>query len=303
MTVAANRPTNVAPSASLVPEIDLVVTACEGREHLLGPTLDSFAARCPFIFARRILALDGRVSPEAIERAAPDVVVQNWRRRGYVASIQNLLGQVQSDTFFWLEDDWAFESAVDLSALHEVLARHPDWVQIRLSKVAPLAQLERTRPLGEGMFESAYGFSANPSLNRSAHLRRAFAALAVAPHEGRVSFEEFLSDWFAMERLTCVVKDPGEHAPIAHSGFLESTPRQFHMLSALHERPTQYVSGMPIDAPLWRRAAMFIRLFARFGALATRQFASDAAYELAFRVVHVPIPHDHRGPHASADAK
>ena len=290
-------------AAKATPRVDLVITACEGREHLLGPTLDSFAAKCPFIFARRILALDGRVSPEAIERAAPDVVVQNWRRRGYVSSIQNLLGQVQADTFFWLEDDWAFERAVDLSSLHAILTRHSDWVQIRLSKVAPLADAERARPLSEGMYESAYGFSANPSINRTAHLRRGFAALAAAPHEGRVSFEEFLSDWFAKERLTCVVKDPGEKAPIAHSGFLESTPRQFHMLSALHESPTRYVSGMPIDAPLWRRVAMFIRLFARFGALAIRQFGSDAAYELAFRVVHVPIPHDHREPRVSGDAQ
>lgn len=274
-----------------ISQVDLVITTCEGREHLLRRTMHSLRTASDFKFRRTILALDGPVDPAAIADVGPDVVVQNWHRSGYVTSIINLVKQLDGDAFLWVEDDWSFPRKIDVERMRTALEEHPDWAQVRLSKSAPLSTAERARPLGDGFFESAWGFSANPSLNRTGHLKAVTEALHTAPRERRTGFETFFSDWFAARGVRCVVADPGDTAAVAHEGYLESTPRQFHMLASLDGEIGTHVPGIISNPSLLRRIAMLAKLLLRATSLGARLFTSEAAYETAFRIVtlHVPV--------------
>ena len=101
-------------------------------------------------------------------------------------------------------------------------------------------------------------------------------------------FENVLTTWFAERDLTCLVTDKSH---VEHSGQLESTPRQWHMTASLDDAaapPHLYVFG---ESPaLWRRAYMLAKLAARFATVAVRQFWNDATYEIAFRIVTLPMP-------------
>src|SRR5579864_4515423 len=154
--------------------VELVIMTCEGRERLLERTLRSFESRCPFVFSRRILGVDGQVADSTMDVARADVVVQSRARRGYVRNILQVLRQLEGDYFFWLEDDWTFARPLRIDTLQALLASDPRWAQLRLSKTAPLTSAERARSLAPGVFESICGFSANPSLNRTAVVRDAF---------------------------------------------------------------------------------------------------------------------------------
>lgn len=270
--------------------VDLVIFACEGREHLLRRTVASLDAACPFTFRRRIVAADGDVSADALAGVRPDVVVRNWSRSGYVASIYNALSQVRSPFFFWVEEDWQFTQPVDVERARSLLGAHADWVQIRLSKTAPLTDEERRLPLCPDLFGSTVGFSANPSLNRTEEIRAAMHAFASATASDPANFEEFLRAWFARHALTCAVLDPGSSPAVEHDGYLESTPRQWHMRSVEHPSAMPHVSGIGPSPALWRRLLVALRLMARATSVAVSQLRSDAAYETAFRFITMPRP-------------
>jgi hypothetical protein len=247
---------------------------------------------CGFPFARRIVALDGQVHPDAVAACRPDVVVQRWRRAGYVASILGLLRQIESEYFFWLEDDWTFRRPVDIAAMRAAMGENPSWMQIRLSKVGPLPPEERAVPLGPGLYRSAYGFSANPSLNRAREVRAGFDWVRRSWHSAVDGFEVGVSHWAAQAGVECVVADPGAAPAVEHEGYLESTPRGWHMTSSLETGAPAPTFSLGARPPLWRRLAMVLRLGRRCVALGARQLGSLAAYEVAFRVVTMRLPWD-----------
>ncbi|MFN5473072.1 MAG: glycosyltransferase, partial [Pseudanabaena sp.] len=163
-------------------QISLLIFTCEGREHLLPTTLQSLNKTCNYPFEHTILAIDGQYSNETIKIVKPKFIVQNYNRRGYIQSILNALKLVETDFFFWLEDDWVFTQEIDLQYLLEELNINPDWVQIRLSKTAPLSSGEKKNSLTDRVYESIYGFSANPCLCRTNLVYQGFDALK---HESR----------------------------------------------------------------------------------------------------------------------
>ena len=124
-------------TSPMKPGVTLLIFTCEGREHLLRQTKSSFERACRFPFARSVLAVDGEIDAQTIRTIAADVVL-GQPRRGYVRSILNALRQVDTEWFFWLEDDWSFQSRVDLEGLVAATEDRPEWVQIRLSKTGPL---------------------------------------------------------------------------------------------------------------------------------------------------------------------
>jgi hypothetical protein len=267
------------------PKVSLVVFSCEGRGHLLGPTINSFKDACDFKFEKTIMAVDGYLEHEYIASVSPDKTVQNVRRSGYIHSILNALSLVDTEYFFWLEEDWEFSRPVDLQGMLSRLKAQQDWVQVRLSKTGPLTAEEKVKELSGGIFESIYGFSANPCLCRTEHVKAGMKALFDTSREKRISFEEFLTDWFKSDGKVCAVEDPGEKAAVNHTGYLESTPRQWLMTASLAGETDEYVSGFHSGAPpLWRRLLMTQKLLASFLRIATRQFISQAAYDLAFRI-------------------
>ena len=270
--------------------VDLAVFTCEGRGHLLTRTMDSFGQAVPHEFAARRVTADGAVDQAALAAVRADVIVQLARRRGYIHAIRSALRQIDAEYFFWLEDDWHFEAPVDVSRLVALMDAHPDWVQIRLSKTGRLDAAQRSRPLDVDVYASVVGFSANPCLCRTALVRAAFDALDAVPRgdaPGIDGFENVVTRWCDDRGLVCAVLDD---AGVSHLGYLESTPRQWHMTVSLATTPTSYVPAFAGGSPpLWRRFYMIPKLANRFAVMALRQLHSDAAYETAFRVVTVPI--------------
>lgn len=272
------------------PKVTLVIFSCEGREHLLSQTLDSLKKACEYNFSQCILALDGNVDYNySTKNINPDKVVHNYRRLGYINSILNALSIIETEYFFWLEDDWIFSKEIDINYLVELLNKNSHWVQIRLSKTAPLTQEEKETELCEGVFNSIYGFSANPSLFRTELVKEGFKVLQEASRDERVGFENFLSEWCTNKGIICAVLDPHQEAMVSHNGYLESTPRQWHMTASLDGKTEKYLSGMGYVAPpsFWRKCLMFYKLTKAFLGISTRQFWSRSAYDLAFRIIAV----------------
>jgi hypothetical protein len=55
------------------------------------------------------MAIDGKISHEVIEKIQPDVIIQSPMRRGYLSNILLALKAIDTQYFFWLEDDWSFK--------------------------------------------------------------------------------------------------------------------------------------------------------------------------------------------------
>lgn len=271
------------------PQVTLVVFSCEGREHLLRRTIQSFEKAFNYRFSKRILALDGNVDYKSINQLNPDKLVHNCKRLGYIHNIINALALIDTEYFFWLEDDWFFPQTINIACLIEHLESNLDWAQIRLSKTGPLTQKEKKIALAEGVFESIYGFSANPCICRTELIQEGFKALQEKSRDETVGFENFLSQWISDLGLVCAVLDPGEAAMVTHSGYLESTPRQWHMTASLDGKTDKYLSAMGHVAPpsFWQKCSMVYKLASVLLVISIRQFWSRAAYDLAFRIAVV----------------
>lgn len=279
--------------------VDLLLFTCEGREHLLQSTVRSLSEAVDYQFANRIIAADGAVSLEEAPLRIASLFINRIPRAGYVRNIVTALRQVEAPYFFWLEDDWKFEAPVPFKELVGHLEAHPDWVQIRLSKSGPLSEDQRISPLTNGVFGSTVGFSANPCVCRTKHVRDGFEALLAAPKGNRLGehgFEDFLTRWCQSRGLVCAVYDsPG----VEHQGYLESTSRSWHMTASLDGPVADNMFTLGSRPSPIRRALMIAHLIRRFCWLALRQLTSDVAYETAFRVVTLDVeeskskPSDH----------
>jgi len=267
--------------------LNVVIFTCEGREHLLEKMWQSFAPRLEGINHRRILAIDGQVSPRPVTCIQPDVVVQNYRRRGYVQSMLNAIGVVDSELFLWLEDDWQITGEFDLGQAELALKNNPQWIQVRWSKKPTLEQADYL--LISGIHFSSVGFSANPCLCRTALIRQGLQHLIGRPRGSILAtdfFENILIKWARDQNLVCAVFDPRGKVAVTHLGFLESTDREWLMSASLDRVPTEHYFVMGKTSPqLWRRLWMAAKLFRATLSVILRIFGSDAAYQLAFRVI------------------
>jgi len=270
-------------------ETTLIIFSCEGREHLIQSTFLSFTGICEYKFYKKILALDGTYKLQNYSSINPDLIVQNYRRKGYIQNILNALNLVDSEFFFWLEDDWEFTRKFDIEDMLSLLQKNPDWVQVRLSKTAPLAQEEKKIRLFNDIYESVYGFSANPCLCRTSHVKAGFEALQKSSLSETLGFENFLSHWFSDNSIICTVLDPEKLPMVIHSGYLESTPRQWHMTASLDGKTDTYLSAMEHagEPKFWRKFLMVYKLNRAAFILSIRIFLSRAAYDLSFRISNV----------------
>ncbi|MEO7931657.1 MAG: hypothetical protein ABIT76_00715 [Chthoniobacterales bacterium] len=265
--------------------LDVIVFTCEGREKLLEETWQAFSSFFPKEKTRIILAIDGEIAPNAITAISPNVIVRNFRRSGYIRSIINALRLVESEFFYWLEDDWTPMNPLDVDVAIAGLLRNPKWIQARWSKTAPLTAEDY---ILEGDFNfSSVGFSANPCVCRTDLIRKGFYELSQSKKGSSLGidgFENFLTNWALENNLPCAVMNPGETPAVEHSGYLESTGREWHMTSSLDKRPAQHLS--PVGSPpLWRRLWMIPKLIRSAIVVGIRQIMDDEAYNLAFRIV------------------
>jgi len=269
--------------------VSLVVFTCEGREHLLAHTIKSFNRVTNYIYSTKIIAIDGKVNTDCFSLVQPDKVVQNYKRRGYIHSIINALNLVESDYLFWLEDDWEFTQSLDMDYLLNILKANDNLVQIRLSKTAPLTIEEKKEEIIPGIFNSIYGFSANPCLCRTALIKAGFQALLEAPKGSQLGFdgfENFLSRWYESNNYICAVLDPGSEPDVIHAGYLESTPRQWHMTSSLEDDAIKdHLYSMGEPPALWRRIYMLMKFIKVSAILSIQLLFNYSAYEFVFRIV------------------
>jgi hypothetical protein len=267
--------------------IDLIIFTCQGREHLLLKSYTSFKSVCDYQFGKIILAIDGPVDPSIIAEIKPDLVIQHPERRGYVNSIAQTVKVITSHYFFWLEDDWSFNQKIDLPYLLSQLQQNNDWAEIVLSKYGPLSDEMKLHPLADNLYQSIYGFSANPAICNTWLIQNAFNMLASSPKGdtlGEDGFENFLSKKFEVENIKCVILDPVDQKSLSHDGYLESTPRNWHMTNSLEKKTKAHLLTIPPPS-FARRCYMVLKLFKTFTFLAVRQLTNNKAYEYCFRVI------------------
>lgn len=266
--------------------VSLVIFTCEGREFLLSKTIASFRQACRFNFEKIILAIDGDIAPEIIKMVDPDIVIQSTRRKGYVINIIQALAIINTPYFFWLEDDWLFNKPFSLEVYLQHLLNNPDWVEIILSKFGPLDDELKQYPI-EGDFYRSDGFSANPCLCKTEYVKQGFDVLANSPKGdtlGADGFENSLTVTFNKGNLICVIADPVDHYPISHEGYLESTPRNWHMTNSLDKKTEKHLLIIPTPS-LARKLYMIIKLIVTFCKIAFKQLFSNKIYEYCFRVI------------------
>ena len=274
-----------------IPKVSLVIFTCEGREHLLKKTFLSFSAACGYEFEQVILAIDGVIDSSVIKEINPSLVVNTFERKGYVISIKNTLVNIKTEFFFWLEDDWYFHSPLDVPYYVGLLQKQPDWAQAVYSKYGPLTEEYKKVQLGQRLYLNINGYSANPSFNRTALIRQGFEQMDEAAKkdgEREIGFENFLTDYFHHCGIKYALIDPIDHTTISHEGYLESTPRNWHMMSSLDKKTDKHLLIFPAPT-VARRLYMVFKLIKAFIGLALRQLWSDEIYDLCFRIIAINI--------------
>ncbi|RYE55901.1 MAG: glycosyltransferase [Sphingobacteriales bacterium] len=265
----------------------LVIFTCEKREHLLRKTFDSFSQFNDGVFKQIILSIDGPLSTGIIDYIAPDIIIQSHKRQGYVNNIINALKVIDTEFLFILEDDWSFHRNLNLPEFYNKMEANPEWTEVIFSKTGPLTDEEKFRHLSNDLYEYKYGFSTNPSLIRTSFIKEGFDCLKNSKKGdtlGEDGFENFLSRYAIDKGLYAAVHDPVAGTVIAHEGYLESTPRNWHMTNSIEKRTQEHLLTIPAPS-FFRRLRMVIKLLISFIKLSIVQFSNNKVYEFCFRIV------------------
>jgi hypothetical protein len=270
--------------------ISLVIFTCQGRENLLAQTLLSFSKSCIFKFSKTILVIDGPFAQASVENVNADFIVQSPKRRGYVNSISLVLPLIKTPYFFWLEDDWNFPNPVHIDEWLSILEAEPNALQLVLAKDTLNSKYHR--PFG-GIHQSDLGFSANPSINKTQHIQQAFLALEMASKDEStklVGFENYIELYRKNNQLETMMIFKQEKAYVAHSGYLESTAREYHMINSIDEENSaiekEYISGFGYHQKisLRNKLSLIPKLGIAFFWLAIHAFSKRYVYDYGLRV-------------------
>jgi hypothetical protein len=282
---------NIDPSPA---KITLVVFTCAGREHLLRQTMASFKNACEHTFAQTILAIDGQIAADGINLVNPDIVVQSPARKGYVHNIVSALKMISTPYFFWLEDDWEFPVKVPMDDFLRNL-NHDEVMQVILSK----NNLDDSyKPYAGNYYIPADGFSANPGFFKTAPVKTGFDNVVFSKKDDNTKltgFETFLNEYAKTNNLITLRYFLNSHATVYHSGELESTAREYHMINSLDKNTSlidkEYVSGFGFEKKisLKNKAGMLFKLWLALLSLSGRLWSSREAYDFAFRIYQASL--------------
>lgn len=266
--------------------VNLVIFTCEGREHLLKETYDSFQKNCDFSFDKKILAIDGQIEPAIIFYIQPDIIIQSFERQGYVNNIKNALSILTGKYFFWLEDDWHFPYQFSINNLIKPILDDESVIQVVLSK-------NNTDEVGFKKFNTEYyitntGFSANPCLCQTNLVKKGFLELSNFTKNNPTivtGFENYLTLFMEKLTLKTLYKLHNDKAFVSHSGYLESSPREYHMINSLNNTK-KYITGLGINVKLsiLNKISMFFKLVFLSLYLAIGQIFSRRIYDFSFRI-------------------
>jgi len=101
---------------------------------------------------------------------------------------------------------------------------------------------------------------------------------------GEDGFENYLTKYFKNHAIISVIQDPENHFPITHEGYLETTPRNWHMTNSLEHKTETHLLTLPTPS-ITRRFFMTLKLIKTFSELIFLQMFSLKIYELSFRIV------------------
>lgn len=270
--------------------ITLVIFTCEGREHLLLRSFASFKNACSTVFAHSILAVDGKISQETMDAVAPDEIIQSPVRRGYVPSIIRALKNVNTGYFFWLEDDWEFPHNFTAESLMPLF---DDGRVLQLTLAKENRDETFSRYSEQDICINGNGFSANPSLCRTAMIKSIFDDAAAHKKDEStkfLSFEYFATNYAKGKGLISLIKYDDNRPFVNHIGELESTAREYHMINSIsispHAGSTEYISGLNRYRKInfINRVGLFVRLYIATVYLSVKLFFSREAYDFAFRI-------------------
>jgi len=272
-----------------VDQISLVIFTCEGREHLIQATLSAFRQRCNHCFYRTILAIDGRIDLKVIDIVQPDLLVQSYSRKGYINNILQALSLINTDYFFWLEDDWHFPVDIPVEEFIRLLEL-PEILQVVLSKT----DYNQTFTKYNGNYYIPKdGFSANPGICRTKEIKEGFERIRRTKKDEStqlIGFENALNDYAVLKQMITLKYIIDYRSTVEHSGELESTPREYHMINSLDNRHTfidkEYISGFGYEKKigLANKAGMTLKLWLATIALSVRLWSFRDAYDFAFRI-------------------
>jgi hypothetical protein len=274
--------------------VTLVVFTCEGREHLLQKTSESFKKACDYSFAKTILAIDGQISQAVIGIINPDIIVQSFHRKGYVHNITAALKQIDTAYFFWLEDDWEFPVEIPVNDFLQNL-NNDGVLQVILSK----NDLDDSyKPYVGNYYIPADGFSANPGFLKTAPIKKGFENIMLSEkNDGTklTGFETFINEYAKSNNLLTLRYILNGKATVYHSGELESTAREYHMINSLDKNTSlidkEYVSGFGFEKKisLKNKTGMFFKLWLASLSLSRRLWSSREAYDFAFRIYQASL--------------
>lgn len=256
----------------------LVIFSCEGREHLLKKTYRSAVDKIRYDFDNIIVSHDGKGGRWAVENIKPDLFLQSPVRKGYVPSIQRALKHVETEFFFWLEDDWGFSKPIDICKYLNILSVKYSYSQIIFLK-RKMRDNNKISKVEENIFTSKIGFSANPGINRTSHVSN---ALQDADDSKATNIEHFMTSYFRQHDFDCLVADPGDDIPyVKHLGDLEATGGKWHTI-----RGGKETKGLPAfdDSELLLSP---LRLLVRTAYLAGNTLFDKEARSLARRISNV----------------
>jgi len=258
---------------------DLVIFTCEGKSHLLARTVSSFWDKCDFSFNKIILSVDGNVKYSVLKPFDYDLIVKSAKREGYVNNILNALRLIESDSFFWLEDDWIFKNKLEISSILSILNSKNKYSQIRLRRYTHGNGVKN----GALIEETEAYFSANPSLCKTHVIKNAFESFMEST-ERDVSFEGYLSQWCKKHSLISPVYSPNNTTSVEHIGDLESTERKWHMKSSI-DNSSNYVPRASVTQPtIPHKIYMVLKLCKKFAWLSVNQFIDDSVFDLSHRI-------------------
>jgi len=257
----------------------LLIFACEGREHLLEETYASLCESVQFDFDKTILSFDGECTGRPARIVQPDVFLQSPKRKGYVPSIRRAIRHVDTEFFFWLEDDWGFNVDIPLKHYLEILAD-----QAMSSQLLFLKRKHSPDDAGETIDSHVYvskvGFSANPSLNRTDDIRH---SLNAADETSSQNIEHYVTDWAEKNERQFLVAALKDKPFVNHLGMLEATGGKWHTVKGGRQVSSSDHSSISVGS----RVKMFLRLPVRSTYLSFMQLVDREAHSLAWRVTNV----------------
>lgn len=258
----------------------LVIFSCEGREHLMRETYKSATEKIKYDFEKVIVSHDGQGGGWAVENISPDVFLQSPDRKGYVPSIRRAIKHIETEYFFWLEEDWKFRKNILLEKYLKEIDKRRNASQLLFLKRAPTNEDIKDK-IKKDIYISGVGFSANPGINRTSHISKAIFDECI---DATKNIEHHVQKWADKNSKKFLVAADKKGPYVEHLGSIEATGGSWHTMGG--EKKTEKVSIWDKEGSLLERLKMIPRLVVRMTYIACVQLLYPRAHSLSWRLTN-----------------